>query len=732
MAKPSLMECLDTFMAQADTLLDGVVEGLALSARGAVGLSAVGFDSHQLRPLVEAVLADRAAVKERFKKTLHKGMYEGPGVDPGQGRAVTFEELKFFEEDQLDSSIELARISEDLERCVSDVLPATHALMSAMLGWVSVQPQLNPVRPEVYARALRDGLMPCLDAVSQSGVAGREQLLTAAAGYMGMALAKMYKQNMDWLKSTGLEPAGMNLTDVPSVGSKAGEPESQLAKTLLTLDRLRKLLTGQVDGDQPHLSSLVGSVGGRDFLHTVPASMAALQDMQQVDALVSRLSKKAKEGPANAKEAAKQKALAVELRLGKQLGKHLGTEVIRLMVENLTQDERLLSPIRQLLQQLEPQLIALGNKDQRFFADREHAARKLIDSITHRSLAFSAADDFGFAEFYQSVKLVLGSLSQPTDDVIAAFLAAQALLAATWQQQDEASRLRDAEVAKSLLHIEQRNLLAQHISAAFRSKLGTSKLPSSVLVFLCGPWAQVLAERKIQTTPPSARFDDLADNLVWSAQTHRAKKNPARLVQMVPVIVRTMREGLRTIDYPDEMTKEFFDELIGLHEAALEGANRNAGPTSDEEETVVAVRSTPIGDGFWVAGKESAESGFLAAGSTAPTDDEAGDTTPVFDPLPLGTWVDLQLEGRSIRANLRWTSPYQNLYLFVGNDGLQHSMTRKSLDKLRASGQVRVVAQGGVVTAALDRVADLALKNSAKHAPNLADTAPQTDTPTPT
>ena len=102
MAKPSLMECLDTFMAQADTLLDGVVEGLALSARGAVGLSAVGFDSHQLRPLVEAVLADRAAVKERFKKTLHKGMYEGPGVDPGQGRAVTFEELKFFEEDQLD------------------------------------------------------------------------------------------------------------------------------------------------------------------------------------------------------------------------------------------------------------------------------------------------------------------------------------------------------------------------------------------------------------------------------------------------------------------------------------------------------------------------------------------------------------------------------------------------------------------------------------------------------
>jgi hypothetical protein len=133
------------------------------------------------------------------------------------------------------------------------------------------------------------------------------------------------------------------------------------------------------------------------------------------------------------------------------------------------------------------------------------------------------------------------------------------------------------------------------------------------------------------------------------------------------------------------------------------------------------VRSTPLEetsmptDAFWVAGKESAESGFLDAGANASGPDDAADSIPVLDPLPLGTWVDLQLDGRTVRANLRWTSPYQNLYLFVGNDGMQHSMTRKSLDKLRASGMVRVVAQGGVVAAALDRVAGTALKNSAKH-----------------
>ncbi len=744
--RPSLMECLDTFMAQADTLIDGVVEGLAQSVKGAVGLAGVGFDAKALSPLVNNVVMSRSAVKERFKSSLHKGMYEGPGIDPNQRRAVTFEELKFFEEDQLDSSIELARLGEDIERCVSTVLPSTHALMSAMLGWVSVQPQLNPVRPEVFARALRDALAEPLGppAAWGGGSTGREQVMAAAAGYLGMALAKVYKQNMDWLKSTGLEPAGLNLSEAPvsAAAAKAGnQPESSLAKTLLTLDRLRKLLTGQIDLDAPHMASLVGAMGGRDFLHTVPASMIALEDMKQVDALVERLAEKAKAGPASPEAAAKQRALAVELRLGKQLGKHLGTEVIRLMVENLTQDERLLPPVRQLLQLLEPQLIALGNKDQRFFAEREHVARVLIDRIANRSLGFSTTSDFGFADFYQSIKLVLGSLSQPSDDVLSAFTAALKLLDLTWQKQDEADRQHQDDAAKALAHIEQRNLLAQHISSEFRTKLHALDISPIVVVFLCGPWAQVLAERQIQSLQPQARFDELADNLLWSVQTHRARKNPSRLVQLVPEMVRTMREGLHSVDYPREMVVEFFDELIRLHEAALEGVSRVGArgaeaidPVATKAEPAIVAEMTDSSDpgdsgdskgpdtlpesgdaDFFIAQREGIESGFLDRNDPGLLDiDDGNDAGPVLEPLPIGTWVDMQIEGALVRVNLRWMSPYKNLFMFVTRDGRTHSLARKSLDRMRSNGSVKVVAQGGVVDAALDRVANTALKNSLK------------------
>jgi hypothetical protein len=312
---------------------------------------------------------------------------------------------------------------------------------------------------------------------------------------------------------------------------------------------------------------------------------------------------------------------------------------------------------------------------------------------------------------------VVGSLSQPTDDVVAAFTAAQSMLETTWQKQDEANRIRQEETAKALLHIEQRNLLAQHIGAEFKLRMEKVEVPNSVKVFLCGPWAQVLAERKISGAAADKRFDELADNLLWSAQTQRAKKNPARLVQIVPEMVRTLREAMRSIEYPDEMTAEFFEELIALHEAALEGVVRKSADKSLDEPAPIKPASTtkPLHDEFFVADREGAESGFVDTRAPDGEANETIDSGPQFDPLPVGSWVDMQVEDKSVRANLRWSSPYQNLFMFVTGDGTQHSMTRKNVDRMRAQGGLRVVSLGGVVSAALDRVADKALKNSAKH-----------------
>jgi hypothetical protein len=85
--------------------------------------------------------------------------------------------------------------------------------------------------------------------------------------------------------------------------------------------------------------------------------------------------------------------------------------------------------------------------------------------------------------------------------------------------------------------------------------------------------------------------------------------------------------------------------------------------------------------------------------------------------LQIGAWVEIRVKGQWVRAQLTWCSPHATLFMFTSIGGSAHSMSRRTMDKLRASGHLRVVAGRPVVDEALDQVARAALKNSVEQPP---------------
>ncbi|HWI79161.1 MAG TPA: DUF1631 family protein, partial [Ramlibacter sp.] len=73
---------------------------------------------------------------------------------------------------------------------------------------------------------------------------------------------------------------------------------------------------------------------------------------------------------------------------------------------------------------------------------------------------------------------------------------------------------------------------------------------------------------------------------------------------------------------------------------------------------------------------------------------------------------ELMIKGEWIRAQLTWASPHATLFMFTSLAGSAHSMSRRTLDRLRAQGLIKVIAERNVVDEALDQVAQAALKNS--------------------
>ena len=706
-ARPSLHECIEAVLLQADSLMADVLEGLAASTSKTTGKGAFRDHSILSKTVTDLLSSQASALKQTFMAQLRLGVYHSGSQDFAEQPLVRFEDLQLLDSKQIDASIEFALAQQEVSRCVDDVLPSLNALISSLLGWITVQPQLNPLKPDVFVRALQ----ACLVQYAPDEQA-RAALITPAAGLLGVGLRQLYREICDWLLSQGVEPATPVGTPVGSGSATGGKGaiQSSVARTLLTLDKLRRLLSGEFDS----------GLGTQNFLHTVPASFDLLEDMKLVEPMMRRLAQRASlptEGEMKADVSGQQ--IVREQTQSRQLGQQLGEEVVRMMLDNLMQDERLLPKVRELIKKLEPVLLVLSQSDPRFFSERQHPARQFLDRLTHRSLGYTSENSESFYRFLKSLSDAVGVLTGGAGEA-ATFARVLRELEEGWDSDESVQRQQHEEAARALLHAEQRNLLAQRLADDFHERQKNRDIPELVANFLRGPWAQVVAQSQLDCVDGSAdpgAYLALVDDLIWSVQSDLARRNLARLVQLVPNLLVKLRHGLQTIQYPEERIPVFFDGLISLHEQVFDARRgspvlESADPTFQEiGDTIeeVAPPGVPDATGFWIADDEALESGYLVEDVEAPV--EAAQRPWSVGDLSTGVWVELMVEGVWLRAQLTWASPHRTLFMFVSHGGLAHSMSRRTMERLRMQGKVRVVSDGQVVGNALDAVAQTALQN---------------------
>jgi hypothetical protein len=465
--------------------------------------------------------------------------------------------------------------------------------------------------------------------------------------------------------------------------------------------------------------------------------------------MMKRLSKRVAQAPAEAADQAGGKAKTVtrEKNQSRKLGQQLGEEVVRLMLDNLMQDDRLLPKVRAQVKALEPVLLRMSQSDPRFFSEKKHPARQLLDRITHLSLGYQTERDEGFHKFLERVADGVKELTDGPGES-ESFARVLMSLEEHWSRVDLELRPKQEEAARALLHAEQRNLLAHRMAADFHERLQGKKVPELVAAFLCGPWAQVIAEsklRRVDGTSDSDGYLALVDDLIWSVQAKLAQRNRERLVKLVPNLLVKLRQGLMLIEYPEERIPRFFDELIALHEKAFEGPRApKAKPStpatlpedfgdpmqgldvqeldeipddfSDESDSVISelgLADAADAEAPWVAEHEASEAGYMPEGEVLPTE-QAGAAAPrswSSSDLAIGSWVELAVKGEWVRAQLTWASPHGTLFMFISGKGLAHSMSRRTMDGLRTRNLMRIVAESHVMDNALDGVARAALRN---------------------
>ena len=424
----------------------------------------------------------------------------------------------------------------------------------------------------------------------------------------------------------------------------------------------------------------------------VPSVAAdAMEDIAQLERLVNRL--------AGGGQAAPLSAWRTPTPLGQPIytvpfvapteSPVVAADVVGGMMAALAQDTRLLPSVQRAVQNLEPALKQLVRFDPRFFSDAGHPARRLLDEMTQRSLAFTSEDAPGFAQFVRLINEAVAHLAASQIKDAAPFETVLKALYSAWETQEQRAKAKEAAEKRALQRAEQRAMLAEKIAADIRRLPDMGQVPADVLDFAAGPWADVVA--LAQVSQADGGEDDpggylaLVPMLLWSAQPELTRLEPDRLTQAIPEMLAKLREGLRTVDYPAAKTSTFLERLVALHQSAFEMPMPSGTSIPLPQGEVFA--DPPDSLGSEMPSEDSLQA-VLDTGSGSAASDAAADP---FANFVVGAWVELITNQRPVRTQLTWASPNGTLFLFTSPDGSTQSMTRRMRDKLAGEGTLRVV-----------------------------------------
>ena len=680
---------------------------------------------------------------------------------------VQFDQLELMDDAQVQTSVTLARIQQMAMQTCDASLSELNTLVCSLQGMATVRAEHNPLRPENFISALKD-------VVAQTALPNSVQLMwfNAMSKVLGPQLNALYLGLCASLRKQGVKPV---LYAVPvGFGSHGGvlQPSEVLREvseaddvefgfqtqaaplgsdaapaaaaptahsadpTLLTLDKLRRLLTGELV-QAPSGLSRVEQFAARfaqqfedaapapksAYAATVPAALEALTEMKQVERVVKNLEQR-RVAAATPMQAHTIEGQRHALRQGaRDVAQALSLEVVTLMVDNMARDPRLLEPVREVIRNLEPALLRLALVDPRFFTHKQHPARRLLHEVTHHSLGFESSSATGFDSFIQVLQGQLAPLFQAPVDSAEVFEAKLEALQRHWNIEVQSTAMARDTAVGVLAHAEARNLLAEKIARNIEAHPDTAKVPAVVVDFLCGPWAQVVAQARIKQGSGSAaaeKFEALVSALLWSAHPELARANPSKLSRLMPRLLTTLREGLDTIQYPGTRTSVFLEALMAIHQQVFR-ANMPAGTALPAEppaaepslpaQAGAPERLYPVLDGDpWMAPAEAQASNFVELQEEVP--EPAHTPEQQVAELPLGSWVELWANEQWSRTQLTWASPHGTLFLFTSAFGSTQSMTRRSRDKLLACGRLRLVSGQSVDEGALNAVAQTAMRNS--------------------
>jgi len=340
--------------------------------------------------------------------------------------------------------------------------------------------------------------------------------------------------------------------------------------------------------------------------------------------------------------------------------------LIAMLFECILDDRNLPDSLKALIARLQIPMLKVAVLDKSFFSRGSHPARRLLNEIATEALGWGERADHQRDSLYLRIEQVVQRLlNEFVDDpaIFAELLADFLAFTADERRRSELleQRTRDAEEGRAKAELARRRV-ERTLNEALLGKV----LPQRVVDFVQNAWSQVLLLTCLKHGDPSAQWQAdvlTVEQLIWSVQPHRVADERAHLLELVPGLLKALRDGLSRSAFDPFATSEFFSELEALHLHICDQASLTLAVSDVSDLPALVEVSAPIV-------LRTADEGPVDTSSLRLPADDVG--LQQVDQLRLGSWVEFQEDDEHrLRCKLAAIIQSTGLYIFVDRTGMK-------------------------------------------------------------
>lgn len=632
----------------------------------------------------------RGSIERGFQQTLFDGFSRLAQYEIGKPPpldAVSFDSLTLVQNDELEERVAI-------DAMVARVIGREGAALAQLserinvLARSRVDDKHNPLGPLALCEAFGK-------ACAGLGVEIRVKLLLFKLfeRHVLGALGALYDEANQSLVEAGVLP---ELSSVPAhrrVPSSAPSGDAELPP----FDGLQELLAH------------VRQVAPRER----PADAVPITS-QDLTRLLSHLQQVRGDGDAGLRERLEQMLGRASLKSGRtRVVGAVDEDVINLvsmLFEFILDDGNLSDALKALIGRLQIPMLKVAVLDKTFFNRGSHPARRLLNEIASAALSWSDRGDERRDSLYLKIEQVVQRLLNDFVDDPAIFAELLAdFLAFTGDQRRRSELLeqRTRDAAEGSARAEEARL---QVEQALNERLLGRTLPEVVVSLLRDGWSRVLTLTCLKHGGDSAEWQAAVatmDELIWSVEPIEDGQARQRLLDLLPGLLRDLREGLAEVAFDPFRSGEFFARLEPLHvqglqrfqcEAPVEERPPALPEVVEEAEVPVMVE---VLEEIVLASPE--ETPALAPEEILAEDDDA---LRQVDNLRVGSWVEFQDdEEHRLRCKLAAVVRLSGKYVFVNRTGMKVlEKTRMGLAVEFRRGSIRLLDDAQLFDRALESV----------------------------